>query len=161
MDHAYYHLLEHMDNGTSRFAKFKKKKIDITISAPKHCDVSQIHQSKDECFTATDVKDFRDEYKKLVLKKGRATPSSVELSAVRDYMRQLYSSEQDIFSRFQTYFDEKNPQYAAKFKCMLNNVHDPAIKWMTESLIPFGEHLQSWCDSGDSLAKSLYSCNGR
>jgi hypothetical protein len=108
------------------------------------------------------VEYYQAAFKNSVLKKGHTKPTTDELNFVRDHMRQFNSSDQEFFAMFQTHFGTHNPQFAIKFKCMLNDDSNEVIKWMKDSLIPFGKQLLSWCDGGidKTLDQSLYCCNG-
>jgi hypothetical protein len=143
LDYAYHQLLQHMDNGSRRFAK---------------CYVKKIGAKPSEI-------DYKAEFMKLVLKKGHTNPSAAALNLVRDRMRLLYSSEQEIFSQFQIYFDENDTNFATQFKSMLEDECNSNIIWMKDSLIPFGKELLNWSagvlsDGDEALEESLYLCNG-
>ncbi len=165
MDYSYHHLLQHLDNGASRFAKYKKKQSCPEVPGAEHDDVAQqqpaisdvdncttqfekcaLEKALEDCRKA--LEDCRAQFKKCVLKKAHTKPTTDELNVIRDHMRQFISSEQEFFSMFQIYFDEFNPEFATKFKYMLNNDCDEIIKWMKDSLFPFGEQLVKWCDGG-------------
>ena len=149
-------------------AQSGKKEDDVAQSGKKEDDVAQI-QSSNQQTTASDVEYDRAQvdyyqaaFKSSVLKKGHTKPTTDELNFVRDHMRQFNSSDQEFFAMFQTHFGTHNPQFAIKFKCMLNDDSNEVIKWMKDSLIPFGKQLLSWCDGGrdKTLDQSLYCCNG-
>jgi hypothetical protein len=185
LDYAYYHLLQYMDDGSKRFKKFHEAKMLGKSSQKKEDDVAQSEkedvaqsgkkddvaqtQSSNHQTTASDVECDRAQveyyqaaFKNSVLKKGHANPTTDELNFVRDHMRQFNSSDQEFFAMFQTHFGTHNPQFAIKFKYMLNDDCNEVIKWMKDCLIPFGKQLLSWCDGGrdKTLDQSLYCCNG-
>ncbi len=168
LDFAYHHLLQNMDDGSRRFKKYKDASKISALSQTKVNDVDQT-QSSNQPTAVSFVENYRDEaedykaqFKKSVLKKSHTNPTANELNLVRDHMRQFNSSEHDFFSMFQNYFDEYNPKFAVKFQYMLNTDGDEVIKWMKNSLLPFGKQLVDWCDGGrdKTLDQSLYCCNG-
>ena len=104
--------------------------------------------------------DYEAEFIRSVLKKGRSNASTAALNCVRQHIVNLYSSEQETFAQLQIYLDKSDKTFATRLKCMFDNDCDPVIRWMKDSLIPFGKQLLNWCDNGDTLDKSLYYCNG-
>jgi hypothetical protein len=173
MDYAYSHLLQHMDNGSSRFAKCKAAKnyseplqndaavkTELTTQQLTEADMNQtelITQQSNE-----DAVDYRSLFEEIVLNKGDRVPPIAALNCVRENMQLMYSSEQETFCRFQSYFDKKDHIFAAQFKNMLDNKDDIVIKWMKDLLVPFGKELLNWCGGGGegTLNQSLHLCNG-
>ena len=173
MDYAYNHLLQHMDNGSSRFAKFKAAKI---YSEPLQNDAAVEPKSSNQQSTEADMNqtelitqqstedavEYRSLFEEIVLNKGDTITPTAALNCVRESMQLMYSSEQETFRRFQSYFHKKDHIFAAQFKNMLDNKNDPVIKWMKYSLVPFGKELLNWCgaDGESTLNQSLHLCNG-
>ena len=154
LDYAYCQLLRNMDSGSTRFARYKIEK----DKKEKGHDNVQIESTNPQT-TVSEI-DYKAEFTKYVLKKGHTNPSTAALHCVREHMRSLYSTEQETFSHFQCYFNEYDTDFATRFQNMTNNNDDPDMKWMRDSLIPFGKELLNWCDGGDILEQSLYRCNG-